>query len=154
MEFIEKASALVIVSDKKEIAFADDSVTIDGMMIDYPGEYEKSGFLASVMEEGGKLLFSVHIEDHDVAYMSTDTLEITESITDFFSNTDVLILPGTKNATKIYENLDGRIVVPFGSEKNTFLAALGQNVEAVARYKTKELDFEGESTVFVNLIGE
>lgn len=152
MEFLERNNSVVIISDKKEIIFSDDTLTLDGMTINFPGEYEKSGFLLSVMEEGGKLLFSIRVEDHDIAYMSTDTLEITEPIADFFSNTDILILPGTKNAAKIYENLDGRIVIPFGSEKNIFLSTLGQNnVEQVSRYKTKEIDFEGDNTVFVNL---
>ena len=152
MEFLERNNSVVIISDKKEIIFSDDTLSLDGMTINFPGEYEKSGFLLSVMEEGGKLLFSIRVEDHDIAYMSTDTLEITESIADFFSNTDILILPGTKNAAKIYENLDGRIVIPFGAEKSLFLSTLGQNnVEQVSRYKTKETDFEGDNTVFVNL---
>ena len=154
MEFLEKNSSLVIVSDKKEIAFSKSSLSLDGMTIDYPGEYEKSGFLVSVMEAGENLLFSVRIEDHDIAYIGTDSLEITEDIADFFNNTDILVLPGTKNAAKIYENLDSRIVVPYGEEKNILLSTLGQNVEGVARYKTKEADFEGDNTLFVNLMSE
>lgn len=91
------------------------------------------------------------MEDRDVAYIGTDALEITEEIADFFRDVDLLVFKGNKNAVKLFENLEARLVVPYGEEKSSFFAALGQNLEPVSKYKTREIDFEGEATGFVHL---
>ncbi len=151
MELQEQNGALVIISDKREIVLSENSVTVEGMKIDFPGEYEKSGILIHAADHGSNLLFTLRLEDRDVAYIPSDELEITESVADFFRDVDLLVLKGSKNAVKLYENLEARVVVPYGESKATFLAALGQNVEATAKFKTKESDFEGDMGVFVNL---
>lgn len=151
MELYEQNGRVAISSEKREILLGDGYVEIEGMKIDFPGEYEKSGVLVHAMDHSSGLLFSLRLEDRDVAYVETDELEVTEEIADFFRDVDLLVLKGTKNAVKLFENLEARLVVPYGEEKSVFLAALGQNVEPVAKYKTKELDFEGEATGFVHL---
>ncbi len=102
-------------------------------------------------EVEGTPLFVLRIEGKNIAYISTNTLEITEKVIDFFGNIDILILPGDKNATKIFENLEARMVVPYGEESPIFLSSLGQNIEIMEKYKTKESDFETESTIFVRV---
>lgn len=151
MELYEQNGFVAINSEKREILLGEGFVEIEGMKIDFPGEYEKSGVLVHVADHASGLLFSLRLEDRDVAYIGTDTLEITEEIADFFRDVDLLVLKGTKNAVKLFENLEARLVVPYGEEKSVFLTALGQNLEPVAKYKTKELDFEGETTGFVHL---
>ncbi len=152
MEITSKNDQIVITSDKKEITFSSPtSITLDGMVIDFPGEYEKSGFLVTFHEIQEKCLFTLRVEGKNVAYVPTDTLEITEKVVDFLGNIDILILPGDKNATKIFENLETRMVIPYGPEAPLFLTTLGQNIEAVEKYKTKESDFEVEGTVFLNI---
>jgi hypothetical protein len=151
MELYEKDGRIGITSEKREILLGDGFVEIEGMKIDFPGEYEKSGILVHVADHPSGLLFSLRMEDRDVAYVETDVLEITEEIADFFRDVDLLVLKGTKNAVKLFENLEARLVVPYGEEKDAFLAALGQNVEPTAKYKTREIDFEGEVTGFVRL---
>lgn len=152
MDITSRNNRIVITSDKKEIVFSGpDSITLDGMSIDFFGEYEKSGFLATFHEVEGKPLFALRVEGKNIAFVPTDTLEITEKVVDFLGNIDILILPGDKNATKIFENLEARMVVPYGEETPLFLSSLGQNIEAVEKYKTKEVDFEGEATVFVRV---
>lgn len=151
MELYEKNGYVGITSEKREITLGEGFVEIEGMKIDFPGEYEKSGILVHVADHISGLLFSLRMEDRDVAYIGTDTLDITEEIADFFRDVDLLVLRGNKTAVKLFENLEARLVVPFGSDKAMFLHALGQNLEPVAKYKTKELDFEGEATGFVNL---
>lgn len=151
MELSLKDGFVSISSEKREILLGEGFVDIECMRIDFPGEYEKSGILVHVLDHPSGLLFTLRLEDRDVAYVETDVLEVTEAIADFFRDVDVLVLKGTKNAVKLFENLEARLVVPYGEERSAFLAALGQNVEAVAKYKTKELDFEGESTGFVHL---
>ena len=141
MDITSRDNQIVITSDKKEIVFKNsDSIILDGMMIDFHGEYEKSGFMTTFHEVEGKPLFSLRVEGKNIAYIPTDTLEITENVVDFLGNIDILILPGNKNSTK---------VVPYGEETPLFLSSLGQNIEMVDKYKTKEIDFEGEATVFV-----
>lgn len=151
MEISLKDGAVAITSEKREILLGGGFVEIEGMRIDFPGEYEKSGILVHVMDHPSGLLFTLRMEDRDVAYVETDALEVTEAIADFYRDVDVLVLKGTKTAVKLFENLEARLVVPYGEERSAFLSALGQNVEAVAKYKTKELDFEGETTGFVHL---
>lgn len=107
--------------------------------------------MATFHEVEGKQLFTLRVEGKNIAYVPTDTLEVTEKVVDFLGNIDILILPGDKNATKIFENLEARMVVPYGEETPLFLSSLGQNIEMVDKYKTKEVDFEGEATVFVRV---
>ncbi len=152
MDITSRNNQIVITSDKKEILFqSPTSIVLDGMTIDFFGEYEKSGFLATFHEVEGKNLFTLRVEGKNIAYVPTDTLEITEKVVDFLGNIDILILPGDKNATKIFENVEARVVVPYGEETPVFLSSLGQNIEITDKYKTKESDFEAESTVFVRV---
>jgi hypothetical protein len=152
MDITSRNNQIVITSDKKEIIFGTPtSITLDTMVIDFPGEYEKSGFLATHHEIQGVSLFTLRVEGKNVAYVPTDTLEITEKVVDFLGNIDVLILPGDKNATKIFENLEARMVVPYGEETPIFLSSLGQNIDMVDKFKTKESDFEAEGAVFVRV---
>lgn len=152
MDITSRDNQIVIISDKKEIVFSSPtSITLDGMTLDFPGEYEKSGFLVTIHEIQGVFLFTLRVEGKNIAYVPTDTLEITEKVVDFLGNIDMLILPGDKNATKIFENLEAHIVVPYGEEAPVFLSSLGQNIESVDKYKTKEADFESEGTVFVRV---
>ena len=152
MDITSRNNQIVITSDKKEIVFQSaDTIVLDGLVIDFFGEYEKSGFLATFHEVEGKNLFALRVEGKNIAYVPTDTLEVTEKVVDFLGNIDILILPGDKNATKIFENLEARMVVPYGEESPLFLSSLGQNIEMVDKYKTKETDFETEATVFVRL---
>lgn len=152
MDITSRNNQIVITSDKKEIIFSSPtSIMLDGMTIDFFGEYEKSGFLATFHEVEGKPLFTLRAEGKNIAYVPTDALEITEKVVDFLGNIDILILPGDKNATKIFENLEARMVVPYGEESPIFLSSLGQNIEMVEKFKTKESDFETEATVFVRV---
>ncbi len=152
MDITSRDNQIVITSDKKEIVFQSPNVIVlDGLVIDFFGEYEKSGFLATFHEVDGKNLFTLRVEGKNIAYVPTDTLEITEKVVDFLGNIDILILPGDKNATKIFENLEARMVIPYGEEAPLFLSSLGQNIEMVDKFKTKETDFESEATVFVRV---
>lgn len=152
MDITSRNNQIVITSDKKEIIFeSPTSIVLDSMTIDFFGEYEKSGFLVTYHEVEGKSLFTLRVEGKNIAYIPTDTLEITEKVVDFLGNIDVLILPGNKNSTKIFENVEARMVVPYGEETPIFLTSLGQNIEMVDKYRTKEVDFESESTVFIRV---
>jgi hypothetical protein len=68
----------------------------------------------------------------------------------FFWDVDVLIIRGSKESVKIFENIEARIVVPFWDGKDVFLNALGQHSESLKSYKVK-WESSLDSTEFVNL---
>lgn len=152
MEIIAKNWDVVFVSDKKDIRFTDTKIIIDGKTLDFPGEYEKSGFLAQIVESKSKLFFTVRIEDKNVAYIPYDDAEITEEIGDLFRNINILVIKWSKNSIKIYENLEVQYVIPYWDQKDIFFSTLWQHPEAVKSYKVKELVNDNE-IVFINIEG-
>ena len=151
MEIFARNWDVVFISDKKEVVFNDTRVIIDWTVLDFPGEYEKSGFLVQIIEEKEKLFFQVRIEDKNVAYIPYDDIEITEDVWDLFGNINILVIKWTKNSIKIYENLEVQYVVPYGDQKDIFFSTLWQHPEAVKSYKVKEL--ADNEMVFINIEG-
>lgn len=82
--------------------------------------------------------------------VQSDNFELTENTLGFFGDVDVLIIKGTKAGVKIYENIEAKLVIPYGEEKEIFLNSLGQTKEAVDTFKLKG-ELNGEITEFVNL---
>lgn len=151
MEIIEQNSHIEIASEKKIIVLEGQTINVDGLKIDFPGEYEKSGFLIHAIEIGESLVYELRIEGKVIAYLSETVKETSEELSGFFQNLDILVLAGSKESTKISEFLDARIVVAYGEGKEIFLTTFGQAIEATDKFKPKEADFEGEKTVFVRL---
>jgi hypothetical protein len=69
MDFYKSNNNVAISSDKKEIILGSNMINVDGMVIDFPGEYEKSGILIQVKEENEKLYFTLQVEGKIVAYI-------------------------------------------------------------------------------------
>lgn len=69
MDFFKNTTNICISSDKKEIVLGENVINVDGMIIDFPGEYEKSGILVQVKEENEKLFFTLQIEGKIIAYV-------------------------------------------------------------------------------------
>ena len=152
MEIIEKDSHIEISSEKKAIVLEGGGIQVDGMTIDFPGEYEKSEVLVHAMDLAGSIVYELRVEGRVIAYLPpTVTQESEEQLSAFFQNLDILVLAGSKESAKISEFLDARIVIPYGEGKDIFLTTFGQAIEAVDKFKPKEADFEGEKTVFVRL---
>lgn len=151
MEILEKNSHIEISSEKKTIVLEGQSIVVDEMKIDFPGEYEKSGILVHCLEINETLVYELRIEGRVIAYIPETLTTPTEELTGFFQNLDILVLNGTKDSTKLSELLDARIVVPYGEGKDTFLTTFGQALEPTDKFKPREIDFEGETTVFVRL---
>jgi len=118
--------------------------------IDYPGEYEKSGILLEVKEYDNKFFYSFLIEWKVVFVLFDDNFEQKEEIMSFFWDIDILLINWTKNATKIIENIEARIVIPFGEWKDVFLNILGQHKEEIESFKLK-WEIWNENTEFINL---
>ena len=142
----------VINSDKKEITLwkNSSSVSLDGLSVNFPGEYEKSEILLEVKDYNGELFYNFSLEGKTVVYFFNENFEIKEEIMSFFGDVDLLILRGSKESVKVFENIEARVVVPFGEGKDVFLNALGQHSEALSSYKLKA-ESSLDATEFVNL---
>lgn len=144
----------IIIKDanKKQINFDTItlSVSIEDLSVSFPWEYEKAGILAEVRDFSDNLFYSFTIDSKHLFIVPTDKLELKEEILSFFWDIDVLVILGTKDAVKVYENLEAKLVVPYWEGKDVFLNSLGQHIESVDSYKVK-WDLDWDRTEFVNL---
>ncbi len=90
------------------------------------------------------------IDKKRLVIISNDSFELKEEILTFFGDVDVLIIVGTKEAAKIFDNIEAKLVVPYGEGKDLFLNTLGQHIEEESKFKIK-WEFSLDSTEFVNL---
>lgn len=125
-------------------------VSIADYTIDFPWEYEKAGVLLEVLESQEKLFYSFLIEGKVVVVIFDDNFEMKEEVMSFFWDVDILLIVGTKNAPKIVENIEARVVIPFGEGKDLFLHTLSQHKEEIEVFKLK-WEMWLETTEFVNL---
>jgi len=150
--FYENDNLIIQNSDKKNINFdyKQKKVLLDGYDVSFPWEYEKSGILLEVKEYKDNLYYNFLIDGKHLVIITEDNFEITEEISDFFGDVDILVIVWTKEATKIFENIEAKIVIPYWEAKDIFLQSLGQHIEELDTYKQKgELPFD--TTEFVNL---
>lgn len=142
----------VLTWDKKEILLwtTKSHVSIDGLEVNFPWEYEKSEILLEVKSYNGNLYYNFSNEGKTVVYFYDENFEMKEEIMSFFWDVDLLIIRGSKEAVKVFENIEARVVVAFGEGKDVFLNALGQHGAAVKSYKLKA-DSSLDMTEFVNL---
>ncbi len=153
MEITLSQNTPVITTDKKLVQFQQENLIIDGLVIDTPGEYEKSGVLVHSVLVNGVLVHELQVERKIVGYIPTSITDTSEELMAFFGDLDLLLIGGTKEDIKIFETMEARLVVPYGESRDQFLMAVGQSaLESVEKFKSKESDFEGETTVFVRLI--
>ena len=125
-------------------------VNIDDLNVVHPGEFEKSWILLEVKEYANILFYSFTIEGKHLVIITNDVFELKEEILSFFWDVDILIIVWSKESAKIFENIEARIVVPYGDGKSSFLTTLWQHSEEVTSYKVK-WEFSIDSTEFVNL---
>ncbi|MDD2565542.1 MAG: hypothetical protein PHZ26_03040 [Candidatus Gracilibacteria bacterium] len=150
MDITKKGNAIIVSGDKKDISFEDGIVNLDGLVLDFPGEYEKSGIMAHAIEKGEKLIFQIRFLDKIIGYINYEDLVVDEEVVDFFGDIDILIIKGSKESIKTFENLEAKFVVPYGEHKEIFFSTLGQHTEVVSSLRIKEQAGENEVT-FVNL---
>ncbi len=139
-------------SDNKVIVVdtVNKKVSIDDFGIDYPGEYEKSWILSEVFEYEQKLFYAIHNEQKLIMVIFDEVNEIKEELLEFFGDVDVLLVAWTKNMQKLIENIETRVVIPFGEGKDVLLNTLWQHKEEISSFKLKQEMWE-ENTEYVNL---
>jgi len=86
-----------------------------------------------------------------VAIITEDTFELKEEILEFFGDIDVLLILGTKSAVKVFENIEAKMVIPYGEGKDVFFNTVGQHPEETKVCKVGA-DLSGDITTFVNLV--
>lgn len=153
MEIRKKKNILEIESDSKWIIYFDEEtkeVKIWDLIVSYPWEYEKSGILLEVKEYSWELFYSFAVDSKHIFFVLTDNFELKEEIVSFFWDVDVLIIVWTKKSVNIFENIEARVVIPYGETKSIFLQTLGQNREKVSSFKLK-WEYSPDNTEFVNL---
>jgi len=149
----KKSDLIITDSEKKEIIFniENNNILLDWFDISHPWEYEKSWILVEVKKYNDDLYYNFLVDKKRLVVITTDNFELKEEILSFFGDVDVLIIIWTKDAAKVFESIEAKLVIPYGESKDMFLHTLGQNVEEVKSYKVK-WDFSLDSTEFVNLI--
>lgn len=140
-------------SDKKSITFDIEAkeVFIDDFLVSYPWEYEKSWILLEVKKYNDILFYKFLVDQKHLSIVTSDSFELKEEILSFFWDIDMLIIVWTKDAVKIFESIEAKVVLPYGEWKDIFLNSLWQNIEPVNKFRIKA-DFSLDSTDFVNLI--
>lgn len=153
LEFNNDWSNLIIRnSDKKEIVLNKDTleVLLDGFDVTYPWEYEKSWILLEVKEYGEKLYYSFQNEWNHIVIINNDTFDLKEEILTFFWDIDILIITWSKEAAKVFENIEAKMVIPYGEGKDIFLNTLWQHKEEEEVFKLK-IELDWDNTEFINL---
>ena len=141
-------------SDKKEVLFhtQERKAFLEEFDVTHPGEYEKSGNLLEVRKYTDILFYKFLIDGKHLCIVTSDAFDLKEDIISFFGDVDILIIIGSKDAVKVYENIEAKVVIPYGEGKDLFLSTTGQHPEALKSYKLgAELD--GDKTEFINLEG-
>jgi len=139
-------------SDKKEIIFKfeDKKVFLEDFDVTHPWEYEKSWNLLEVKAYTDILFYKFLVDGKHLCIITADAFDLKEEIVSFFWDVDILIIIGTKDAVKIFENIEAKVVVPYGEGKDIFLNTLGQHSESVKAHKVWS-DLDWDRTEFVNL---
>lgn len=97
-----------------------------------------------------RLFYSFAIEGNSVVVIFDENFEMKEEIMTFFGDVDILLVRGTKTSPKLVENIEARVVIPFGEEKEMFFHTLSQHKEEVSTFKLKG-ELPSENTEFINL---
>lgn len=146
MDFIYKNNTLTIDSEKKEITLSENSVTLDGLSLEMPGEYEKWGFLAYATTDTDTLIVEMRIEGYRVGYIPHILADLSSATLDFLGDLDILVMPSGKGSVALIEKIEPRMVVTYGDTAHELATAMGVTDPAVEKYRLKEADLSSEKT--------
>lgn len=154
MEFKYSSEKFEIETSSKAKIYFDEKINeikIEDLNVSFPWEYEKSWILVEVKKYENNLFYSFSIDWKHILFILNDDFELKAEILEFFWDVDVLIIIWTKKSTKIFENIEARVVIPFWEGKDLFLQTLWQNLEEVKSFKVK-WELPTDNTEFVNLV--
>lgn len=151
MEFSLKNWGVTIISDKKEIILTPESVTLDGLDIELPGEYEKSGCLMYAFSKNDEKLYHFRTEGYWIAYIPQILTDVSTEALDFLGGVDILVMPGAKIMQPALEKVEPELLVTYGESASEIALALGTTGEVIAKYKLKDADLSMEKTACIIL---
>jgi Beta-lactamase superfamily domain len=146
MEFLSKNGQIIIDSNKKELILSKESITIDGLVIDVAGEYEKSGCLAYMWVKNDEKLYHFRMEGYWIAYIPSILTDISPEALDFLGTVDVLVMPTAKIAQGVIEKVEPRLLVTYGETAHEIGTLLGYTDLPLSKYKLKDADLSAEKT--------
>lgn len=146
MEFLYKNNAVIIVSEKKEIILTPESVTLDGLDIELPGEYEKSGCLMYSFLKNDEKLYHFRVEGYWIAYIPNIIADITTDGLDFLGGIDILVMPGAKIMQPTLEKVEPELLITYGEQAHEIALVLGTVPEVISKYKLKDADLSTDKT--------
>ena len=149
MDFSYKNSVITISSDKKEIVLSPDSVVLDGLSIELPGEYEKSSILMYSFHKNDERLYHFRTEGYWIAYIPEMLTDISTEALDFLWGIDILIMPGAKAMQPTLEKVEPGLLVTYGEGAHEIALVLGCTGETVSKYRFKDADLSTEKTTCV-----
>ncbi|MBC7503448.1 hypothetical protein H7169_00555 [Candidatus Gracilibacteria bacterium] len=149
MDFSYKNSTITISSDKKEIILSPDSVILDGLSIELPGEYEKSSILMYSFAKNDEQLYHFRTEGYWIAYIPEMLTDISTEALDFLGGIDILIMPGAKSMQPTLEKVEAGLLITYGESAHEIALVLGCTGEIVSKYKLKDADLSSEKTMCV-----
>jgi hypothetical protein len=152
MEFVYKNGSINIDSEKKTIILKDQSIDLDGLVIEIPGEYEKSGMLMYAFARNEEKLFHFRAEGYWIAYIPYPLADISSEALDFLGTVDILVLPGSKAIQTVIEKIEPRLLITYGPSASEVATTLGMT-EMLPKYRVKDTDLSSEKTGCI-LLGE
>lgn len=151
MDFNYKNNSVTLTSEKKSIILNEDSVNLDGLIIDCAGEYEKSGFLMYARTSAEITYYYFRVENLWIGYIPTIPTEIEPAIAEFFGQLDILIAPFSKNEKNFLEQIEPKMLISFSNTGSDLVPVLGECVSNSHSYKLKLQDISSEKTALVLL---
>jgi hypothetical protein len=145
MDLSLKNSTITITSDKKEILLTPTTVILDGLDIELPGEYEKSGCLMYAWDKNDEKVYHFRTEGHWIAYIPSLLSDISPDALDFLGTVDLLIMPGAKSMQSVLEKVEPRLLITYGESAHEIATPLG-TTEAVSKYRLKDADLSSDKT--------
>jgi hypothetical protein len=146
MDFSYKNSILTITSDKKEIILTPETISLDGLSIDLPGEYEKSSILMYAFAKNDEKLYHFRIEGYWIAYIPTLLADISTEALDFLWGIDILVMPGAKAAQPVVEKVEPGLLVTYDEWAWELALVLGTAGDILPKYRFKDADLSMEKT--------
>ena len=126
-------------------------MTLDGLDIELPGEYEKSGCLMYAFSKNDEKLYHFRTEGYWIAYIPNLLTDISTDALDFLGGVDILVMPGAKIIQGALEKVEPELLVTYGESASEIALALGAVTEVVTKYKLKDADLSMEKTACVIL---
>ena len=151
MEFSLNNTTVSVLSEKKVISLDPTHITLDNLVIDCPGEYEKSGILMYVRQHDGIMYAYFRVEGYWLGFISSVPQEIPADILDFFGQLDILVAPFAKSEQKFIEQIEPKMLVSFAESSSDLVQILGNELNTDGSYKLKAQDITSDKTSFVRL---